>query len=64
MQGPKLEHLVESCANVAAQGKNIQSYVIVYQTKCGTINYHRDGNWTSQVGMLDAVKNGIISGCK
>lgn len=62
MQGPKLKHLVENCAETAAKGKNIQGYVIVYQTKGGMIHYHRDGNWAAQVGMMDAVKSGILKG--
>ena len=64
MQGPRLENLIDRCAETAAKGKEIQSYVIIYQTKSGTLNYHRDGNWASQVGMLDVVKTGIINGAR
>lgn len=63
MQGPKLQNLVDRCAETAAKGKNVQAYVIVYQTKGGTLSYHRDGNWATQIGMLDAVKTGILKGC-
>lgn len=63
MQGPKLNNLVSRCADVAAKGERVQAYVIVYQTKDGTLNYHRDGNWATKIGMLDAVRTGIINGC-
>ena len=62
MQGAKLDHLVNSAATVAAKGKHVTAYVLLYQTKDGAINYHRAGLAATQLGMLDVVRQGVING--
>lgn len=62
MQGPRLENLVGRCAEVAGKGKHIDSYVLVYQMKNGAIRYHRDGSASSQLGLVEVMKRGIVNG--
>ena len=62
MQGPKLDNLINRCAEVASKGKNVTAFVLLYQTKDGAINYHRDGQASTQVVMLEIAKRGVING--
>jgi len=54
--------LVDRCAEIASQAPNISSYVILYQKKDGSVNYHRAGTISEQVGMLEISRQGIING--
>lgn len=62
MKGDKLDCLVRNCGVLASKGKDVKAYVILYKTKDGSINYHRDGDSDSQVGMLEVAKRGIVNG--
>jgi len=60
MKGEKLDLLVAKCAKLAAKGKNIEAYIILYKTKEGPICYDKDGSDTNVLGMLEIAKKGII----
>lgn len=62
MKGKRADHLINNCADLAAHAKDVKSYVILYQQKDGSINYHRDGSACEQLGMLEVTKRGIING--
>ena len=62
MRGRQLNNLVNNAATLAAKGEHVTAYVILYQESNGDINYHRDGQSSAQVGMLEIAKRGVING--
>jgi len=62
MKHERAETLVGRCAEVAGKAPKITAYVLVYQEKDGTVRYHRDGHGSTQLGMIELMKTGIING--
>lgn len=62
MQGPKLKRLVDNCATLASNGKAVTSYIILYQNKNGTVDFARDGLLSSQLGLMEIAKAGMLNG--
>jgi hypothetical protein len=58
----RVDAIVGRCAEVAGKAPKITAYVMVYQTKNGTISYHRGGDASAQLGMVKLMETGIING--
>lgn len=62
MKNERAETLIGRCAEVAGRAPKITAYVLIYQEKDGTVRYHRDGHGSTQLGMVELMKTGIING--
>ena len=62
MKGKCADNLINNCATLAAKAKDVKSYVILYQSKDGSINYHRDGSASEQLGIIEVARRGIVNG--
>ena len=54
--------LVSRCAEVASKAPRIKAYVLLYEEQDGTVKYHRDGSFASQLGMVELMRHGIVHG--